>query len=69
DRNGRPRIKGTSSSSGCDHKLPESSPLVPPSNHHSRSYVVTSGKGLFQEICVCVVVPISRMDQTPYGVS
>ncbi|GKD48712.1 hypothetical protein Tco_1277688 [Tanacetum coccineum] len=64
DKNGRPRIKGTLSSSAssmvnlvsdkisrprCDHKLLESSHLVPLSNHHSKSFVVALGKGMYEK--------------------
>ncbi|GKC77823.1 hypothetical protein Tco_1128597 [Tanacetum coccineum] len=46
----------------CDHKLPESSHRVPLSNHHSRSFVVALGKGLYQKICSCAVCLIRRID-------
>ncbi|GJV87607.1 hypothetical protein Tco_1531545 [Tanacetum coccineum] len=52
----------------CDHKLPESSHLVPLSNHHSRSFVVALGKGLYQKICSCAVCLIRRIDHIRYCV-
>ncbi|GJZ44870.1 hypothetical protein Tco_0592466 [Tanacetum coccineum] len=45
-RNGRPRIKGTSSSSGCDQWHLGSLLHAPPLNHHSSSYVVALGRGV-----------------------
>ncbi|GKE05193.1 hypothetical protein Tco_1397211 [Tanacetum coccineum] len=52
----------------CDHKLPESSHLVPLSNHHISSFVVALGREPFQK-SFCAMCPIRCMDYIPYGVS
>ncbi|GJY02228.1 hypothetical protein Tco_0360380 [Tanacetum coccineum] len=53
----------------CDHKHPESSHLVPLSNHHSQSSAVILGKGPFQTKCSCAACPILRIDHIQYGAS
>ncbi|GKE02385.1 hypothetical protein Tco_1390368 [Tanacetum coccineum] len=53
----------------CDHKLLESSHLVPLSKRHSSSFIVALGRKLFQKTCFCAVSSIRRMDCIPYGVS
>nr|GEV10545.1 hypothetical protein [Tanacetum cinerariifolium] len=49
----------------CDHKLPESSHLMPLFNRHSSSLVVALGRELFQKICFCDVTLIRRTDLPP----